>query len=79
MLVLPCKAHPQAIAPNSFTGPSRVDIVGNVWMNALLDRIAAQLGMWALRRLFGADCPDHDDNCASCQAARLIELMGELR
>lgn len=53
-----------------------------------LDWIAARLGCWALRRLFGADCetdvrddfPGEDVGyCASCDAKRLIEIMSDER
>lgn len=50
----------------------------------LLDRIAAYAGIWALRRLYGADCltdiredfPDDPDvQCYGCDAKRLVEHM----
>jgi hypothetical protein len=51
----------------------------------LLDRIACYLGIWALRRLYGADCetdvrddfPGEAVNCISCDAKRLVVDMQE--
>jgi hypothetical protein len=54
---------------------------------SLIDKLAARVGIWALRRLFGADCstdvrddfPDESNaHCMSCDAKRLIECMKEL-
>lgn len=56
-------------------------------MSAIVDRIACWLGIWALRRLYGADCetdvrddwPDEPDlNCISCDAKRLVTSMQEI-
>jgi hypothetical protein len=52
----------------------------------VLDRIACRLGIWALRRLYGADCatdvradfPGEDLDCISCDAKRLVESMREI-
>lgn len=53
----------------------------------MVDWIAARLGAWALKRLFGADCPtdvrqdfpdEPDARCLSCDAKRLIEAMKEM-
>lgn len=55
-------------------------------VSRLIDRIAAHVGAWALRRHFGADCPtdvrddflgDKNAQCASCDARRLIDAMRE--
>ena len=55
-------------------------------MRSLLDRIAVYMGIWALRRLFGANCKTdvHDDFpgepnlvCPSCDAGRLVKIMLE--
>ena len=52
------------------------------------DRLAAAVGIWALRRLYGADCPTdvRDDflgedvgYCLSCDAGRLVKSMLEIR
>lgn len=55
-------------------------------MNTLLDRIACLVGIWAFRRLYGADCrtdvrddfPDERANCLSCDAKRLVTSMQEI-
>ena len=56
-------------------------------MSALIDIIAARVGVWALRRLFGGDCPTDvrddypgrsDFACLSCDAKRLIDCMTEI-
>lgn len=56
-------------------------------MSALIDRVAARLGIWALRRLFGADCttdvrddwPDEPNmHCPSCDAKRLVAAMRDI-
>jgi len=52
----------------------------------LMDRIACRFGIWALRRLFGADCeidvrkefPGEDVECLSCDATRLVKSMREI-
>lgn len=53
----------------------------------LLDRIAAHVGTWALRRLYGADCQtdvlddfagDTTVRCLSCDATRLVAHMQEI-
>lgn len=54
----------------------------------LVDRLAARVGTWALRRLYGADCEtdvlddfpgDTTVRCLSCDATRLVEHMKEIR
>jgi hypothetical protein len=52
----------------------------------MLDRVACYLGIWALRRLYGADCetdveedwPGEGMVCLSCDARRLVVSMSEL-
>jgi hypothetical protein len=50
----------------------------------LLDRIAAHVGIWALRRIYGADCPtdvqddwpdDPNVRCLGCDATRMVSDM----
>jgi hypothetical protein len=57
------------------------------WRIGILDRLAVILGMWSLRRLYGAGCKtdirdDFPDDptlrCISCDAGRLIADMKEL-
>jgi len=52
--------------------------------NDILDRIAVIFGVWALRRLYGANCdidvrdefPDDPSlQCISCDAGRLVKDM----
>lgn len=53
-----------------------------MWSN-FVDGIAGRVGIWALRRLFGADCPTdikddfpgEDVACISCDATRLVAAM----
>lgn len=55
-------------------------------MIALLDRLACHAGIWALRRLYGADCqtdvrddfPGERTDCLGCAAKRLVMSMQEL-
>lgn len=44
-----------------------------------LDRLAAWVGAWALRRLYG-ECPleDFDAGCQGCQASVLIRDMDDI-
>lgn len=51
------------------------------------DRIAARVGMWALQRLYGANCktdvrddfPDDPDiECLDCYATKLVADMKEI-
>lgn len=52
----------------------------------LTERLAVHLGVWALKRLYGADCkidvrdeyPGEDVRCPSCDAKRLIDEMKTL-
>jgi hypothetical protein len=53
-------------------------------VDRLLDWVARRLAVWALRRLYGADCrtdiredfPDEPDTiCLSCDAKRLVKHM----
>lgn len=52
----------------------------------LLDRLAALLGIWALRRLYGADCdtnirddfPGEDVHCLGCDATKIVNHMREI-
>ncbi len=53
---------------------------------SLLDRIAARVGMWALRRLYGEcevdvrdEFPDEPSaTCIGCDASRLIRHMEDM-
>ena len=55
-------------------------------MTDWLDRVACRVGIWALRRLYGADCetdvrddfPGEKVDCISCDAKRLVENMQEI-
>lgn len=53
----------------------------------LVDRVAAYIGVWALRRLYGANCEtdilddfpgDTSVRCLSCDATRLVKHMREI-
>jgi hypothetical protein len=52
----------------------------------LLDRFAARVGIWALRRLYGADCetdvnadfPGEGMYCISCDAKRIILSLADI-
>jgi len=49
------------------------------WRLGLRDRVACHVGIWALRRLYGADCgPDTAEGCISCDAKRMVENMQEI-
>lgn len=51
-----------------------------------IDRLACVVGIWSLRRLYGADCdtdvrddfPSEKIDCLGCDAKRLIESMREV-
>ncbi len=52
----------------------------------ILDRIACRAGIWALRRLYGANCaidvrddwPGENLECIGCDAQRLVTSMQEI-
>lgn len=34
-----------------------------------------EIAKWLIRRGYGADCPDYDPNCASCEAKKMIRWI----
>jgi len=41
----------------------------------LIDKIAAKLAIWSLRRLYGPACKDFEPECISCQANKIVESL----
>ena len=56
-------------------------------LNRTIDHVAAFIGIWAVKRLYGPGCATdvHDDflgepgiNCISCDAKRLLNAMKDI-
>ena len=44
-----------------------------------MDRLAAFVGAWALRRVYGCCAPtDYEPECRSCQAGKLVREMEDI-
>lgn len=44
-----------------------------------MKRLLISIMVYFIRKDFGANCPDYDESCASCQAKKCIEFLNEYK